>query len=98
MITAQHADDMFNLNKDARNLLSRLIKEQVCDKGNVFLETKVRYDYLEYYFSDGTMIEMQVVRDFDNNCNVDSVVINHYKETKCGNYYDCLYTEGFKVS
>ena len=91
-------DEIMDLNENAKNLLIKLLGVQICDRGNVATRLIVRDNYVEYYFEDGTMIEMQVVRDFDNNWNVDSVVINHYKETECGNYYDRLSAERFKVS
>ena len=91
-------DEIMDLNEDAKNLLIKLVGVQMCDKDNLATRLIVRDDYVEYYFEDGTMIEMQVVRNFENNWNIDSVVINHYKETKCGNYYDRLFTERFKQS
>lgn len=99
MLTAQ---EILDLNKDAFNLLFDMIKEQIFDKGNIFLESKCRDGYLEYYFNDGTFIEIAVVRDFNDNMNPTHVVLNEYVKVK-GHHgftirYDRLYTERFKVS
>ena len=93
MMTAQ---EILDLNKDAFNLLSDMIKEQVVDNGNIFLESKCRDCYLEYYFNDGTLIELAVVRDFNNDMKPVSVVLNHYYE--CNNYYTRLSTDSFQLS
>ena len=101
MLTAQ---EILDLNKDAFNLLSDMIKEQIVDKGNIFLESKCRDDYLEYYFNDGTMIELVVVRDFNDNYKPIGVTVNHYREilplvgNECNNYYTRLFTDSFKLS
>ena len=82
------AQEILDLNKDAFNLLSDMIKEQIVDKGSIFLESKCRDGYLEYYFNDGTLIELAVVRDFNNT----------YRITECNNYYTRLFTDSFQLS
>ena len=93
MLTAQ---EILDLNKDAFNLLSDMIRDQVVNNGNIFLESKCRDDYLEYYFNDGTMIELVVVRDFNDNYKPIGVTVNHYYE--CNDFYTRLSTDSFKVS
>ena len=89
-------DEIMDLNEDAKNLLIKLLGVQICDKGNLATRLIVRDNYLEYHFNDGTMLELAVVRDFNDNMNPVSVVLNHYYE--CNNFYTRLYTEQFKVS
>ena len=93
MLTAQ---EILDLNKDAFNLLSDMIKDQIVNKGNIFKESKCRDGYLEYHFNDGTLIELAVVRDFNENMKPVSVVLNHYYE--CNNFYTRLFTDSFKLS
>lgn len=92
------AQEILDLNKDAFNLLSDMIKEQIVNKGNIFLESKCRDDYLEYYFNDGTLIELVVVRDFNNTYKPIGVTLNHYRITDCNNYYTRLFTDSFQLS
>jgi len=87
MLTAQ---EILDLNKDASNLLSDMIKDQIVDKDNMLLESKCRDGNLEYSFQDGTVIELAVIRDFNDNMKPVSVVVDHYD---CNNFY----TQFFKV-
>ena len=68
--------------------------------GKILTESIHRAHYLEYYFNDGTMVEMAVVRDFNDNMNPTSVVLNEYVKNNNGNHYSYCrqYTERFKVS
>jgi hypothetical protein len=91
-------NDIIGLNEEAKNLLIKLLGSQIIDKGNVATKLIVRDDYIEYYFIDGTLLEMAVVRDFNDNMNPSHVVLNEYVKTQ-GSVpaYNCLYTERFKV-
>ena len=89
-------DEIIDLNEDAKNLLIKLLGEQICDIGNVLTRLAVRDDYIEYYFNDGTLLELVVVRDFDNDYKPMGVTVNHYYE--CNDFYTRLFTDSFQLS
>ena len=88
-------DEIIGLNEDAKNLLIKLLGEQICDNGNVATRLNVSDNYLEYLFQDGTLLELAVVRETKNNKPIE-VVVNHYYE--CNNFYTRLFTDSFKLS
>ena len=90
------AQEILGLNKDAHTLLCDMIIEQVANKQNVFTDFKARDGYLEYRFQDGTLIELAVIRDFNDNMKPVSVVVNHYLHSN--NSYTRLFTDNFQLS
>ena len=91
-----NANEILKLSSIATERLRKMIVSKVTNDNNPIKQIVPRANYIEYYFNDGTMLELAVVRDFNDNMNPVSVVLNHYYE--CNNFYTRLYTERFQVS
>lgn len=92
------AQEIVTLSMQAHAKLSSILQSHITD-GKILTESIHRAHYIEYYFNDGTMVEMAVVRDTYDNMNPTHVVLNEYVKTQ-GSVpsYNRLYTEQFEVS
>ena len=94
------AQEIVTLSMAAHSKLSLILQSHIVG-GKILTESINRSHYLEYYFNDGTMVEMAVVRDFNDNMNPTHVVLNEYVKVR-GHHgftsrYNRLYTERFKI-
>ena len=89
------AQEIVTLSMAAHSKLSLILQSHIVG-GKILTESINRSAYIEYYFNDGTMVEMAVVRDFDDNMSPTHVVLNEY--VKSQGSYNRQYTERFKVS
>ena len=97
-----NVNDILKLSPIATERLGKMIISQVSNNKNPLKEIVPRTSYIEYYFNDGTFIELAVVRDFNDDMNPTHVVLNEYVKVK-GHHgftsrYNRLYTERFEVS
>ena len=92
------AQEILDLSKDATNLLEDILREQVIDRRNILTQSKVGENqaYIEFYFQDGTLLDLSVVRDYSNDMKPVSVVVSRYLHDDDG--YNRLFSETFKVS
>lgn len=92
------AQEIVTLSMQAHAKLSLILQSHIVG-GKILTESINRSDYLEYYFNDGTMVEMAVVFDFNDDMKPTHVVLNEYVKTQ-GSVpaYNRQYTERFKVS
>lgn len=96
-----NANDILQLSSIATESLGKMILSKVSNN-NPLKEIIPRASYIEYWFNDGTFIEIAIVRDFNDNMNPTHVVLNEYVKVR-GHHgftsrYDRLYTERFEVS
>ena len=95
------AQEIVTLSMQAHAKLSSILQSHITD-GKILTESIHRSHYIEYWFNDGTMVEMAVVRDFNDNMNPTHVVLNEYVKVRGHHgfttHYNRLYTEQFEVS
>jgi len=95
------AQEIVTLSMLAHSKLSQILQSHIVG-GKILTESIHRAHYIEYYFNDGTFIEIAVVRDFNDNMSPTHVVLNEYVKVK-GHHgfttrYNRQYTERFEVS
>jgi hypothetical protein len=91
------AHEIATLSMQAHSKLSLILQSHIVG-GKILTESINRSHYLEYYFNDGTLVEMAVVRDFNDDMNPTHVVLNEYVKSQGSTpSYNRLYTERFKI-
>ena len=79
-MNTDQADQILDLSPQANRRAFDLIQQKML-KGLNSTRMNVRYDYIEWCFSDGSMVELEVLRDFNNDMKPYQVVVAEYAET-----------------
>ena len=72
---------IFSLSPKALDRAMEIVSRKEVIDGLTLKKTYNRYDYIEWCFSDGSMVELEVLRDFNNDMKPYQVVVAEYAET-----------------
>lgn len=72
---------IFSLSSEALNRAMEIIRRKEVIDGLTLKKTYNRYDFIEWRFCDGSMVEIEVLRDFNNNMKPYRVAVTEYVET-----------------
>ena len=72
---------IFSLSAEALQKAMDIIRRKEVIDGLTLKKTINRYDYIEWCFSDGSFVEIEILRDFNNDMKPYQVVVVEYAET-----------------
>ena len=71
---------IFSLSAEALEKAMEIIRRKEVIDGLTLKKTINRYDYIEWRFSDGSLVEIEVLRDFNNDMKPFRVAVVEYVE------------------
>ena len=71
---------IFSLSPKALDRAMEIVSRKEVIDGLTLKKTYNRYDYIEWCFCDGSMVEVEVLRDFNNNMKPYRVAVTEYVE------------------
>lgn len=72
---------IFSLSSEALDRAMEIIRRKEVIDGLTLKKTYNRYDYIEWYFCDGSLVEVEVLRDFNNDMKPFRIAVVEYVET-----------------
>ena len=73
-------ETILSLSSEALQRAMDIVSRKEVIDGLTLKKTYNRYDFIEWHFCDGSMVEIEVLRDFNNNMKPYRVVVIEYVE------------------
>lgn len=92
-----NADQVLNLSPQAMRRAFDLIQQKML-KGPICTNMNVRDDSVQWHFNDESILEMEVLRDFNDNMNPVAVVVTEWIDEPCfDNFYTIISRDRFDL-